>query len=55
MQAKEEQDKHEKAKNETSEWRINAERDTEDWQNGVLTGDGDGTVPLISSGLLCKT
>lgn len=55
MKAKKEQDKHAKARDETSEWHINDEIDDNGWTNGVLVGDGDGTVPLLSTGLLCKT
>ena len=54
-QAKEQQDKFQKEKDDNSEWRINIDLDKDGWTNGVRLTDGDGTVPLISLGLQCRT
>ena len=53
LQAQEEQDKNSDADDDRSEWHINTEMGIDGWTNGVKLGDGDGTVPLISTGLLC--
>ena len=53
-QAKEQEDKFKKAKDDKSEWEIHIKQDDNGWTNGVRLGDGDGTVPLISLGLQCR-
>jgi len=49
------EDAHEKAPEENSDWHINSELVQHGWTNGVRLGDGDGTVPLLSLGLLPYT
>lgn len=38
------------------DWKINQKEDQPEvgMEGGILTSDGDGTVPLISTGLMCR-
>ena len=54
VQAKEQSDKDSPVTDDAAEWRLNTEQDQHGWTNGVRLGDGDGTVPVISTGLLCR-